>query len=414
MLLSLAIFVFSCDSDDDDNNIVDPIVAPSSYDFTRDGETSVIYSGQTTRLAQSEQLYDALNALTSVEDLDMMFNGGSDGNSAGFADDPSGIELNGTSKKIGNKTSSSTLRGDAILKSQFDAWITEYATDVAPAVANGDEFVPMTAAPGALGGYQLNAMGQELDQLFFKSLIGAFTLDQIVNNYIHPNQLDSGSRIDDNDNDVLSGDNNYTDMEHKWDEGFGYLYGRYDEDLDTAGSQPSGATDLLMKYFKKVNDNFEPGIADEVYNAFIAGRTAIVNKDYNERDAQADIIQVALSKVIGYYAIYYMNDYAAKLTSGNIAGAHHSLSEAWGFLFSLMYTNDGNDEIFMIDGGVPTLAHFLGVDLIPGAPEYMSNFHTMQPIYLTAPYNESNPGQSGMIALVKKAFADKGVTLNID
>jgi hypothetical protein len=414
MLLSLAIFVFSCDSDDDDNNMVDPIVAPSSYDFTRDGETSVIYSGQTTRLAQSEQLYDALNALTSVEDLDMMFNGGSDGNSAGFADDPSGIELNGTSKKIGNKTSSSTLRGDAILKSQFDAWITEYATDVAPAVANGDEFVPMTAAPGALGGYQLNAMGQELDQLFFKSLIGAFTLDQIVNNYIHPNQLDSGSRIDDNDNDVLSGDNNYTDMEHKWDEGFGYLYGRYDEDLDTAGSQPSGATDLLMKYFKKVNDNFEPGIADEVYNAFIAGRTAIVNKDYNERDAQADIIQVALSKVIGYYAIYYMNDYAAKLTSGNIAGAHHSLSEAWGFLFSLMYTNDGNDEIFMIDGGVPTLAHFLGVDLIPGAPEYMSNFHTMQPIYLTAPYNESNPGQSGMIALVKKAFADKGVTLNID
>ena len=109
-----------------------------------------------------------------------------------------------------------------------------------------------------------------------------------------------------------------------------------------------------------------------------------------------------------------MNDYAAKLTSGNIAGAHHSLSEGWGFLFSLMYTNDGNDETFMIDGGVPTLAHFLGVDLIPGAPEYMSNFHTMQPIYLTAPYNESNPGHSGMIALVKKAFADKGVTLNID
>ena len=275
MLLSLAIFVFSCDSDDNEGNGGNTIVAPTTYEFTRDGVSSVSYSGQTTRLAQSEQLYDALNALTTQDDLDLMFNGGSDGNSAGFAVDPSGIELNGTSKKIGNKTSSSTLRGDAILKSQFDTWITEYANEVAPAVANGDEFVPMTPLPGALGGYQLNAMGQELDQLFFKSLIGAFTLDQIVNNYIHPNQLDSGSRIDDNDNDVLSGDNPYTDMEHKWDEGFGYLYGRYDEDLDTAGSQPSGATDLLMKYFKKVNDNYEPGIADEVYNAFIAGRTAM-------------------------------------------------------------------------------------------------------------------------------------------
>jgi len=413
--MTLAIFVFSCDSDDDDNNPGgNTIVAPSTYEFTRNGESSVSFSGQTTRLAQSEQLYDAFNTLTSQEDLDLMFNGGADGNSAGFADDPSGIELNGTSKKIGSKTSASTLRGDAILKENFNMWITEYANEVAPAVANGDEFVPMTAEPGALGNYQLNAMGQELDQLFFKSLIGAFTLDQIVNNYIHPNQLDSGSRIDDNDNDVLSGDNNYTDMEHKWDEGFGYLYGRFDEDLNTTGSQPSGAGDLLMKYFKKVNENYEPGIADEVYNAFIAGRTAIVNKDYDERDAQADIIQVALSKVIGYYAIHYMNDYAAKLTSGDIPGAHHSLSEGWGFLFSLMYTNDGNDETFMIDGGQATLEHFLGTSLIPNAPEYMSNFHTMNPIYLTAPYNESNPGQSGMIALVKKAFEDKGVTLNID
>ena len=250
MLMTLAIFVFSCDSDDDDNNPGgNTIVAPSTYEFTRNGESSVSFSGQTTRLAQSEQLYDAFNTLTSQEDLDLMFNGGADGNSAGFADDPSGIELNGTSKKIGSKTSASTLRGDAILKENFNMWITEYANEVAPAVANGDEFVPMTAEPGALGNYQLNAMGQELDQLFFKSLIGAFTLDQIVNNYIHPNQLDSGSRIDDNDNDVLSGDNNYTDMEHKWDEGFGYLYGRFDEDLNTTGSQPSGAGDLLMKYF---------------------------------------------------------------------------------------------------------------------------------------------------------------------
>ena len=381
--------------------MVDPIVAPSSYDFTRNSETSVIYSGQTTRLAQSEQLYDALNALTSVEDLDMMFNGGSDGNSAGFADDPSGIELNGTSKKIGNKTSSSTLRGDAILKSQFDAWITEYATDVAPAVANGDEFVPMTAAPGALGGYQLNAMGQELDQLFFKSLIGAFTLDQIVNNYIHPNQLDSGSRIDDNDNDVLSGDNNYTDMEHKWDEGFGYLYGLEGDNLANAGASPSGNGSLLMKYFKKVDEEggYEPGIGQVVYDAFIMGRTAIVNKDYELRDQQAAIIKVELSKVIGYYAIHYMNDYVAKLEAGNVAKAHHSLSEAWGFLLSLSFTNNGNDEPFMDRA---TVEYFLD--------NYLGDFHSANPGVLTAPATAQYPG---MIALVLQAFEANGVTLNI-
>jgi len=31
---------------------------------------------------------------------------------------------------------------------------------------------------------------------------------------------------------------------------------------------------------------------------------------------------------------------------------------------------------------------------------------------LTAPYNADNPSQSGMIALVEKAFADKGHPLN--
>ena len=71
-------------------------------------------------------------------------------------------------------------------------------------------------------------------------------------------------------------------MEHKWDEGFGYLYGLEGDNLSTAGSSPSGNGSLLMKYFKKVNDEggYEPGIGEVVYDAFIMGRTAIVNKNY--------------------------------------------------------------------------------------------------------------------------------------
>ena len=417
MLFSLAIFMFSCDNDDDNNDPVVPTLEiPETYEFTRNGESTVSFSGQVTRLSQSELLYDALNVETSLETLDAMFNG-VDGESAGF---PEESGLNGTSKIIGSKTSYSTIRGSAVDKDYFNAMIEEYANVVVPAF-NDDaaDGVPgyVTGASGS--SYRLNAAGQELDQLFFKGLIGAFTLDQIINNYLHPNQLDSGDNVANNDNDVLDGDKNYTKMEHKWDEGFGYLYGHLDvdgngEDLATAGSTPSGNGDLLMKYFKKVNSGAQPGIAQTVYDAFIAGRTAIVNKDYAERDAQADIIQVELSKVIGYYALYYMNDYVAKLNAEDIGGAHHSLSEAWGFLFSLKYTNDGMDGMFMIEGGVPALDHFLGVNLIPGAPEYMSDFHGMAgKLYtLTAPYNADNPGQSGMIALVEKAFADKGHPLN--
>lgn len=399
MFLSLALFVFSCDSDNDNNN-TNTIVAPDTYEFTRNGESSVSFSGQTTRLLQAEELYDALNSSEATETgLDLMFNGDSNG-SAGFAD----ASLNGTSKIIGSKTAASTLAGSATTKARFDDMITDFATNVVPNWGS-DAGVGQAGAistPDGAKTYHLNAQGQEIDQLFFKGLIGAFTLDQIVNNYIHPNQLDSGTRIDDNDNDVLSGDNNYTDMEHKWDEGFGYLYGLEGDNLASAGLTPSGSGSLLMKYFKKVNDEggYEPGIAQTVYDAFIMGRTAIVNKDYALRDQQAAIIKVELSKVIGYYAIHYMNDFVSKLEAGNVAGAHHSISEGWGFLLSLQFTNNGNDEPFMDKA---TVEYFLD--------NYMADFHSMDPGIFTAPATSAYPG---MIALVKQAFEANGVTLNID
>jgi hypothetical protein len=399
LLLPLALISFtftSCDDDDNNDPVVPAIQAPDTYSFERNNESTVSYSGQTTRLEQADELYAALNSEGSTAAaLDLMFNG-SDGSSAGFANDL----LNGTSKIIGSKTASSTLAGSATTKERFNQYIADFASNVAP---NWN----MDAAPGMPGSitspdggstYQINAMGQELDQLFFKGLIGAFTLDQIVNNYIHPNQLDSGTRIDDNDNGVLSDGKPYTDMEHKWDEGFGYLYGQ-EGDLDdvgaTVGSMPAGSGNLLMKYFKKVNADggYEPGIGQTVYDAFIMGRTAIVNRDYDLREAQADIIQVELSKVVGYYAIHYLNDYLAKVEEGNVAKAHHSLSEAYGFILSLQFTNNGNDEPYMSKGDVE---YFLDT--------YFADFHNINPIYITA------SGQ-GMIDVIKAAY---GNTLMID
>ena len=165
---------------------------------------------------QADELYSALNDDSSTEAaLDLMFGGDSNG-SAGFADPA----LNGTSKIIRSKTSA--YANTASNLAVFDGWLSEFANDVAPSLGG-------TASPGVAGmldGYQLNSDGQELDQLFFKSLIGAFALDQIINNYITPSQLDSGTRREDNTVGRLEDGKYYTTMEHKWDEGFGYLYGQ--------------------------------------------------------------------------------------------------------------------------------------------------------------------------------------------
>ena len=349
-------FVFSC-SDDDNDSPVTPD-APATYKFERNGVSTVSYSGQTTRLNQADELYSALNSATSTEAaMDLMFAGDGNGQSAGFSD----ATLNGTTKLIRSKTSA--YANTAANRAIFDSWIAEFADDVAPNLGG-------TASPGVagdLGGYQLNAAGQEIDQLFFKSLIGAFALDQIINNYITPSQLDAAytetdangnqvtiDRRANNTNGVLYNDKNYTEMEHKWDEGFGYLYGQVTDVENNFGLPAEGEAtgNLLMKYFKKVEEVYEPGIAATVYNAFIEGRHAITIADYAARDAAAATIKTELSKVIGYYAIHYLNDYLSKAGSGNIAGAHHSISEGYGFIFSLQFTNDGGDQPYMVNDSV--------------------------------------------------------------
>jgi hypothetical protein len=398
-------FLVSC-SDDDDNTSNPVPIAPTTYTFEREVDDAMVstvsYGGQTTRLMQADELYDALNSKNpdgsprtfTEQELDLMFGGDSNG-SGGFADPA----LNSTSKIIRSKTSA--YANTATNLAVFDGWLAEFANDVAPNLGE-------TAADGVAGmfdGYQLNAAGQELDQLFFKSLIGAFALDQIINNYITPSQLDSGTRRDENTAGTLEAGDPYTTMEHKWDEGFGYLYGQVADVESNFGLPAEGEAtgNLLMKYFNKVNDPSQggaiaqdPQIAETVYNAFIAGRHAITVGDYDARDAAAAVIKTELSKVIGMYAKYYLNDYLLKAGSGNISGAHHSLSEGYGFIFSLQFTNDGGDMPYMSNEDV---MHAL-IGTGGGGPAdggYFADFHNMQDIYITA------PGQ-GMIALIDTAF----------
>ena len=125
-------------------------------------------------------------------------------------------------------------------------------------------------------------------------------------------------------------------MEHKWDEAFGYLYGQEDNPARAdLGSSPQGNGTTLNKYFKKINDSNSPGLAQVVFDAFKLGRAAIVAGDYELRDAQARIIMMNLSKVVGYKAVDYLNGYMDKKAAGNPADAVHALSEGYGFILSL-------------------------------------------------------------------------------
>lgn len=335
-LLIFPLFIISCNNDDDDDIIVD-ITVPATYEFTRNGLSTVSFSGQTTRLKQVDEIYSALNSNSfSEEQIDKMFADGE-----GFSD----ATLNGTGKKVRSKTSAGCAAGNSSTQAQFDDQIADFVNNVVPAWANDASAGVAGKLSDATRSIHVNAKGHEIDQTFVKGLIGGMALDQIVNNYLQPCQLDSGTRKDDNTSGILSGDKNYTDMEHKWDEAFGYLYGQEaDYTRSDLGSSPTGNGTTLNKYFKKINDSNEPGIAQTVYDAFKKGRAAIVAKDYQVRDAQANIIKINLSKVIGHKSIDYLNGYMSKMEAGNTADAFHALSEGYGFIMSLQFTNDGSDS----------------------------------------------------------------------
>jgi hypothetical protein len=317
---------------------------PYSYEFARAGKSTVSYSGQTSRLNMADELYAALNTntFTKAQMLEM-FN---DGN--GFAD----ATLNSSGKKMGNKTAGSPL-ASATVKPLFDAMITDFADNVIPNwatdAANGQAGV-LTDVTRTI---HVNAKGHEIDQTFIKGIIGAMNVDQIINNYITPYQLDSGTRTSENDNNTLSSGKDYTDMEHKWDEGFGYLYGQEaDATRLDLGVSPTGNGTTLNKYFKKINTSNQAGIGIKVFDAFRKGRAFIVAKQYDKRDQQAKIIKEELSKVIAYKAVDYINGYMSKIEAGNTADAFHALSEAYGFVMSLQFTNDGTDSAYFSNSEV--------------------------------------------------------------
>ena len=325
-ILTLSFFITSCEKDDHHDN---EVVAPDTYSFERSGVSTVYFSGQTCRVQMAADIYSALNDPSyTVSQIMTMFD---DGDGFDFAYD--------CGKNVGGKTSASSS-ASATVKAQFDDMVDHLVNDVYPYWtdnASSGSAGQITTSSGST--YQVDAKGLEVDQAFIKGLIGALCLDQITNNYLTPSKLDGGS----NDATSLSAGED-TDMEHYWDEGYGYLYGYNNlhiggsDDNSTGVAQSAGV--LLNKYLKKVNSSSHIGIADDIYDAFKLGRAAIVAGDYTLRDEQAVIIKENLDKIIAQKAIDYLSGGASTISSGaSREDTFHGLSEGYGFVLALQFTN---------------------------------------------------------------------------
>lgn len=347
LLSLLAIVALSaCDDDEEPRPSIEN---PTTYAFERDGQSTVSYSGQTTRIAMAQELSSAVKSFTDteVQALEMYANETAAG---GDANPFSNADLNASTKSIRSKVAASAdffsanTAVSAAIKQQFTDWITAQYTEVSP---NQNQLAEAGVAGQIADGTStryVNANGLEYDQMVTKGLIGALMADQLLNNYLGTAVLDAGTNVDDNDAGVVADGKNYTTMEHKWDEAYGYLYGAASDSADprpTVGDDDS----FLNKYLGRVeNDPDFAGIAEDIYQAFKLGRAAIVAADYTVRDEQAAILREKISTIIGVRAVYYLQQGKQAFADGNTGGAFHDLSEGFGFLYSLQFTRQPDKD----------------------------------------------------------------------
>ena len=299
-------------------------VMPESYVFMRDGLSTVAYDGQICRVQQAAQLMN--NEFTNPA------------NNAGALNDmiQNGFSISVcTDQKIGNKIAASNLPGEEVGNIVFQGWMTDIVNDLATNVFPTWDSPASVGVAGVIGGRHVNAHGLEPNQAFTKGLIGAMCLDQITNKYTQP------AYISTQDNTPAMG-GGYTTMEHKWDEGFGYLFGMdVTANLDNWNSAAGAQGDvLLLKYAHKIGAD----VVEDLYELFIEGRYAIVIGDYDARDAAALEIKSILDGIVMQKSVDYLRGGAAGIAAGPStddawADIFHDLSEGYGFVLSLQFTD---------------------------------------------------------------------------
>ena len=420
-LSSLMLFVIvGCSSDDDNNDDGASLIdTPTEYSFEsrfNSGESSVSYSGQVVRNLLINDIKTQMGADAGSGNpatlVSMMANDNSDQVILSSAGDMSTVQT----KYHDISTSHLNDRLTAV-----DSYIIPGYNANATALVNG--WVQESVVNGKTRLTGDNA-GIRLDQITQKTLWGAVSYWQATSKYM--------SKIPTDDNSMADGDDNYTAMEHHWDESFGYFGAAldyntgYTDDSDRKSgpyndSNSDGSIDFKSEYnvgwavtaAKRdvcdacdVNHDF----TKTIFDAYLEGRTLITNQaDLTEILVQRDIVMNTWEKVVAAVSIHYVNDVAADIAAlieagdttiapGSDATADYEnhWGEMRGYANGLLY----NDFKVITDANLDRILAVMGT-----APVYPSNgnFDAM------LAYHNQLIGEVRAIFKVSYGFSDANV-----
>jgi hypothetical protein len=311
-------------ADSDDGSCDYDVITPSEYVFTdANGNNTVNFDGQRQRLNMLSEMTTYLKSSntpgTSVDATTLLAMYGNDGYT--WNDDQQ-LGMTGSSKQLRSKTAG----GDTYWTETFEGFMTGIADASAQTVEG--ETSGAAGVSGVVGSstsssqYLQSAQGQEWTQLIEKGLMGACFYYNISSVYLASGKMD----VDNSTAVDAAEDKFYTEMEHHWDEAYGYF-------TDATDYPTNGANRFWGKYADGREDLLNS--ASRLSAAFRTGRAAISQNRLAERDAQIEIINRELERCAAGTAIHYLND-----ALGNYADdalRNHELSEAKAFIMALQF-----------------------------------------------------------------------------
>ena len=295
----------------------DKLAIPSTYTFLRKGSSSVSFNGQTQRMNMASELIAYMKtantpgtSISAQKMKDMFANANSPFSSS---------ELNGTTKQLKDKAVSDNSKHAFDFDFYMDG-LAKLSDSTKTGVFAGKKDTAGVIQSGSKQ-YLFDSKGMEYAQIIEKGIMSAVFLYQITFGYLGDEKMAV-------DNTTLEDGANYTKMEHHWDEAFGY----FSEAVDF----PTSGTDRFWGKYSN-GRNAVLGCNKTIMDAFLAGRTAIVNKDLVERDKQREIIKENLALIAAGTAIHYLKEAKANLSDDALR--NHTLSEANAFVRGLQYAS---------------------------------------------------------------------------
>lgn len=420
LLIVASLFLSACGSDDEDDideleEGTTTIAVPQAYVFDSrfmEGESSVSYSGQVVRNLLLQDLKSTTDSVgkdgarpVAVSDLlkfyeyDDALNLKTLTTTGALSASESHYSALSTGKNLVGKISDEMVIG---YNRTADDLVREWFKGIADNSQDSDKL-------GTPIAYTTDD-GVDMSQMINKVLIGAVPYYQATGVYL-------GGLLERDNSEARNGTDSYTAMEHAWDEAFGYFgaardYFRYTDDelagkVDdfTFDSNGDGSIDFKSEYNfglsrnagKRDKGGSGVDFTQEIFSAFLAGRTAITNQgSVAEISAHRQAAANGMEKVIAATVVHYINDTLSDMSKlgtaeENIANLNKHWAEMKGYTVALQY----NPFRLISDGQLAELHGIMGKAPIyekPGSNAYntqVANYKRAKDV-MQAAYGFSN------------------------